>query len=252
MIEKPFIFIAQSHRNDFVPWMAPATVEAMLKPGPYLYNHEGHVFDIGRGRQYMAELFLKTTEGKENAFILYIDDDIVVPKRESLNGMYQWLMDHPSEGIISGLYYKKAFNPEPIIMGCDLDHNGRILFTFPFRNKPIPEDSVIKVGIVPAGFLLIRREVFLKIPPPWFVLNDPQFNQDKAISASHMMGEDVYFSLKAREHEFSLWIDTRADLLHYNGQLLGNQVLAESMSREASTMLEQNIEAQKKYDKHGV
>ncbi|GAI70672.1 unnamed protein product, partial [marine sediment metagenome] len=61
-------------------------------------------------------------------------------------------------------------------------------------------DGLIKIGGAGAGFLLIKREVFEKIPYPWF-----SFEKG---------GEDLYFSDKARGNGFETWCDMSVLLGH--------------------------------------
>ncbi|GAI66965.1 unnamed protein product, partial [marine sediment metagenome] len=61
-------------------------------------------------------------------------------------------------------------------------------------------DGLVKIGGAGAGFLLVKREVFEKIPYPWF-----SFERG---------GEDLYFCDKARRHGFEIWADMSVLLGH--------------------------------------
>jgi hypothetical protein len=139
-------------------------------------------------------------------------------------------LEKNNEQIVSGLYLESNVSSgscsmcgvakhRPLIMAM-AEQEGKILFGFPYADKPIPKTNLIKVGAVPAGFLLIKREVFEKISKPWFVYGDPELDAKQA-RHGQPFGEDVYFSYKARNAGFNLWVDTRASLLHYAPDFVG-------------------------------
>lgn len=213
----PFLLIGHSKRTEAVPhWMHQATLSNLKKPCRNGDYYEGHVFDIGRSRQHIAEIFMSLPFATH---LLFVDDDIVAPHRDCLVGMFNFL-EKSNEYIVSGLFLEKPLSTvkcptcnvpkhRPLILAMS-EREGALQFGFPYADKPVPSKSLIKVGALPAGFLLIKREVFAKIPKPWFVYGDPGLT-----SGDQPVGEDIYFSLKARKAGFKLWVDTRASLLHY-------------------------------------
>jgi len=244
-----FLIIAHSKRGDIVPhWLHQATLSALDMPCPNAHIYESHIFDIGESRQSLTEMFMNIPEATE---ILYVDDDITIPDRKSLVKMHGFL-ESKNESIVSGLYWEKSqatiickecgsWKHRPLILAM-AEQNGQILFGFPFQDKPIPENSVIKVGAVPAGFLLVKREVFEKIPPPWFVYGDPELTKKQAIKTGQPFGEDVYFSRKARQAGFNLWVDTRAKLLHYVPNFIGDSESLEFV-RTGMTHITEDVQA---------
>ena len=58
--------------------------------------------------------------------------------------------------------------------------------------------------VVATGCLLIKREVFEKIPQPWFATWED----------GRRIGEDVFFCRKAKEHGISSWIDPTLQVFH--------------------------------------
>ena len=67
--------------------------------------------------------------------------------------------------------------------------------------KKLPqEERLIKVDGVGTGMLLVHRDVFKAIDPPWFKF---QYTPDGLIELS----EDYYFSEKAKKAGFELFID---------------------------------------------
>jgi hypothetical protein len=62
------------------------------------------------------------------------------------------------------------------------------------------------------------------------------------------LGEDVYFSLKAAEAGFNLWVDTRASLLHYVPHFIGlpedlpfTQTRSEDLRRELEAVRQEYL-----------
>ena len=219
-----FLVIAHSHRSDLIPhWLHSATVEALRKPCNYVNLHESHFCDVGRSRDQLARIALSSDR---TTHVLFVDDDIIIPDSECLAHMLEFL-EKNNASIVSGLYYKRYPPHEPLIMDMKVV-DGQPYITFPFANKEIPKDTLIRVGCVPAGFLLVKREAFEKIGEPYFVYGAPELCKGLPLG-EWTPGEDVYFSWKARKAGFELWVDTRADLLHYVPKLIGNPKLIEAV-----------------------
>lgn len=222
MNKDDFLVIGHSIRTDTVPhWLHPATLEAMIKPCQYTHAFESHIFDIGESRNDIVQMALNLDQ---MTHLLFIDDDIIIPNPKSLIYMMDTLEQFDAQ-IVSGLYYKKQPPHEPLIIQMT-ETKDLIGFAFPFDNdkKPPPPDAMIKVGSVPAGFLLVKREVFEKIEKPWFVYGDKELSakQGGALTAA-APGEDVYFSRKARRAGYNLWVNTQADLIHYCPTFIGRE-----------------------------
>lgn len=162
-----FLVIAQSHRTDSIPhWLCSDTLSSLKKPCVTAKVAEGHTFDIGRSRQFLTETFMSAPQATH---ILFVDDDIAIRDPNCLLGMFKFLDDY-DEQIVSGLYHEKyALHKRceacghgihrPLIFGMQ-ERDGKIYFRF--GEKP-EKCNVIQVGCVPAGFLLVKREVFEKI-----------------------------------------------------------------------------------------
>ena len=99
--------------------------------------------------------------------------------------------------IISPVIYKKGGAHEPCFGYWD---PLRRLYRTPM---PFPYNEMLKVDIVGTGFLLVKREVFESLTFPWFECGDDD-----------QSGEDVYFSLKCREADIPIYVDTSIHLGH--------------------------------------
>lgn len=100
---------------------------------------------------------LPRAQRTEITHILFLDDDLIIPDPKTLVRMFEFIRDKPAH-IISGLYYGKNTPHFPLIMS-EVETKDGLRFIFPFGPpawKPIPENTVMKVGVVPAGFLLVK------------------------------------------------------------------------------------------------
>jgi GT2 family glycosyltransferase len=158
---------------------------------------------------------------------LYVDDDITVPYPDTLDLMFKVLDDKPCS-IVSGLYYEKREPSHPLVMACGIK-DGKLRFGWPVTEDRLTKDSkeIVKVGAVPAGFLLVKAEVFEKVKYPPFVYDAPEVRALCEDPDDYPPGEDIYFSLKAREAGFDLYVDLRRPLLHYCPQFRGPKWLIE-------------------------
>ena len=168
---------------------------------------------IADGRNTVVETFLSKPRATH---LLFLDSDIIC----SSNACRK-LLSHNKE-LISGIYFQRGQYQFPTIYQYTGNHkvDGKIRPTFSSHTAPVYDylgkkclpqssityatiegtDGLIKIGGCGAGFLLVRREVFEKIPSPWF-----SFEKG---------GEDLYFSDKARQYGFDIWADMSVLLGH--------------------------------------
>lgn len=74
----------------------------------------------------------------------------------------------------------------------------------------MPTEPII-VRAVGTGFLLIKTDVFRKIPKPWFWF---ELSDD-----GNLIGEDVYFCDKAKKFGFDVWCDPTIPVGHIGTQV---------------------------------
>jgi hypothetical protein len=80
------------------------------------------------------------------------------------------------------------------------------------RDKRETLDALHKVEGLATGFLLIKTEVFKKMPHPWFFWKVNEKGEPT-------MGEDFWFCEKARESGFDIWVDLTVSIKHIGNQL---------------------------------
>lgn len=129
-------------------------------------------------------------------YFLFYDDDMLFGNDAFLR---LYLDDKP---IVGALAFTGREPITPVIYECDevwaedqssvkLDYRP----SFEYRR-----DELYEVPAVGAGMMLIKREVFEKVPKPWF--------------NSTGMGEDIFFCMMCRKHGISTYVDTRVKTIH--------------------------------------
>jgi hypothetical protein len=165
-------------------WLWTETAEALqrlaLPPGSEV-RHEHGPHTAAHKRRTLAEYFMRSS-GFESLF--FLDDDMTPPPWTVLR-----LLSH-NLPIVGALYFQR-WPPYRINAGPDWPLGGHL------EMPQLAEPPVVRpVEWVGTGALLIRREVFERIPRPWFEYCD---DGD---------GEDVYFSRKARAAGIPIHCDT--------------------------------------------
>lgn len=118
---------------------------------------------------------------------------LVEMDRDLAGGVY-FLRSDVQEGRGQPCLYKKAPALEARRAKEDLSeylHSPVTLF---------PQKEPFRVDCAGLGCLLIKRKVFETIPYPWF---DLRVGQKNTIG----YGSDIFFSKRAKDHGFELWID---------------------------------------------
>ena len=136
----------------------------------------------------------------------FIDADVVPPSPYALMRLLQRDKD-----IVCGLYARKTI-PNQWLIWVDEKPVQISDPERPFDLYPQYKDKVIEVTGSGAGCLLIKREVFNKIPPPWFKVHYPEGSIDA-------WGEDAYFFNKARDLGLKCYMDTSVICLHHMNKM---------------------------------
>jgi hypothetical protein len=76
--------------------------------------------------------------------------------------------------------------------------------------------GLAQVDAIGGYFPLIKRHVLEGIEGPWFVYGDTSlgYNDSPDDPEGSGIGEDVYFSVKAKMAGFEIWIDTSIEIEH--------------------------------------
>ena len=124
--------------------------------------------------------------------LFFIDDDMVFPE-DTLDK----LLAHDKD-IVGAVYNTKYETPTPVIEWLP-------------EGKPYEDiflnGSLFECGAIGTGCLLIKCDVFRKVPQIWF---NYEWNDNGSVKMSH----DWWFCHKARECGFKIWADPTLSIGH--------------------------------------
>lgn len=146
----------------------------------YLFTHY-ESSTLVRDRQTAVYDFLE----KGFSHLLFLDDDILPPPK-ALHNLFS-----DAVPIVAGNYVMRMF---PFLSMLEY-------FRDRGSTEPSPSPRLIPALQVPLGFTLIRRQVLLDLKPPHFI-------------STPIMGEDVYFSMRARKAGYKLYFDKEVTCQH--------------------------------------
>ena len=160
---------------------------------------------IGRARNLVAKRFL------ESGFndLLFVDADVGFDAFGAVK-----LCRAPAD-IVMGLYRMKEEHPDE-----QPKHKYPALLTNPIERHP-KDPSLIEVEYGPAGFMRVRREVFLKMqekwPDDWFQdANGKLYDYFPCgRTGNAFWGEDISFCNRAKECGFKLYAAQGVGLRHF-------------------------------------
>lgn len=200
------------------------------------------------GRRYQEYDFFLAVRGKKEQFrarnsiieealrvdtdyIFMLDDDQIIDiewtelpssRYEFLRKLIGHLENDPKKGIVGALYYQRNDKDcYPLIM--QKNKNGEY---FLLSHLEIA-GGLQKVDVTGGGAMLIRKEVFDKIPSPWF---EPEFD----------LGTDIQICKKVAEAGFTIWCDTSVEIGHTRSEreVLSSRTIGQikSKSRDRGAM----------------
>lgn len=163
----------------------------------------------GKSEQFRARnAIIQESIMRDCDYTFMLDDDHVIDTDKGIvpTGRYDFLErlighmeNDPTIGIVGGLYCQRGGDQLPVIMQ---EHEGNhyILTHSDITNR------MQRVSVTGGGCMLIRKELFDRIPSPWF---EPE-QQSKGLSR----GTDLQICIKAAEAGFSVWCDTSIQIGH--------------------------------------
>ena len=127
--------------------------------------------------------------------LLFIDSDITFPP-EAIKKLI-----NDDKDIVSGLYFKKNVNPQPVAWFTDWKNDGSVKFR-PFTCDGSQE--LVECGAVGMGFCLIKTSVLI----------DMAANFHTFFQHMNGMGEDLSFCIRAQQLGYKIFVDTSFKLGH--------------------------------------
>jgi hypothetical protein len=196
------IILATPTHDSTVTWPQIPALCGMVKPPHAFFNTVSPLVCYSRNQMVEDSLI----SGGDWTHLWFLDSDVVPPAPYGLMRLLQRDKD-----MITGLYAKKAI-PNQWLIWIDQQPVQISDPSTPFDIYPRYKDRVIEVTGAGAGCLLVKREVFEKISPPWFKVDYREGSTDA-------WGEDVYFFNKARAAGIKLYMDTSVMCLHFMNKI---------------------------------
>jgi GT2 family glycosyltransferase len=188
----------QSYHDRMLMWKYLGGQEAV---DFYTRKDPRYVFAIGAvgevlapfAREVLADAAL--TSGSDYLFM--VDDDMMAPP-----DLFYKLAAHDKD-IVAALAFTRNPDHRPVIYetieGYDSVTKSRYGMTRFVMNYP--KNKLVECDAVGFGAVLIKTEVFKKVPKPWFF-------------GMAQTGEDITICMKARKVGFRVWMDTSLKLGH--------------------------------------
>ena len=193
----------------------PEVLEDYMKFAFYL-GRRCQEYDFGlvvrsRREQYRSRNAIVTDFlGRNSEYLLMLDDDHIIDIHRSMeektlvpSGRYnfvgklvKFLEEDPIRGIVGALYYQRGGAYAPVMMH---EREGQYFFLEHLEVAHRPQ----LVDVTGGGCMLLRRELFDRIPSPWF-----RSETDAGV------GTDVQICKAARENGFQVWCDTSIEIGH--------------------------------------
>lgn len=178
------------------------TMQSLLE----LVAHGGYEFNIlvasegytiAENRNYIAVQALKS----KSDYLLMIDDDMTF-QPDLLDNLIA------NDKDICGVAYHPRCETGQIVKFLDETHFVKLEESTDPKYKTVFECHATGTGII-----LIKCEIFLRIPRPWFAFEYHETGQCK-------LGEDWYFCELAKKHGISTWADPRPKVGHLGEVIL--------------------------------
>ncbi len=154
-------------------------------------------YTIAENRNYIAHQALKNN----SEYLLMIDDDMTFPS-DTLDTLIANKKD------ICGVAYHPRSETGQITKYLDETHIIKLE-----ENDDPKYKKTFKCYATGTGIILIRCEIFKKIPRPWFEFSYHETGQCK-------QGEDWYFCIKAKKYKFKTWSDPTIKVGHLGEKIV--------------------------------
>lgn len=138
--------------------------------------------------------YVNPVTGEKFSHILWLDSDHTF--NPDLACHLARHMADPYVDAVSALYFARTGSTLPVVYVKDLSDNE-------FKHFPLvwPPEELFECDAVGFGAILMKRDVFDRVPEPWFTLD-------------YRSGEDIAFCVQAKKHGVHFFCDGRYTLGH--------------------------------------
>ena len=163
--------------------------------GPVVLNMPYQRTDLARNRASMELLKSDFTH------LLMLDIDHVHP-HDIIQRLARWVVKDPKKyQVVGGLNFRRSEPYDPCAYKISADGS---MYTIAWEK----DDEIVEVDRLGTGSILIAREVFETIPPPWFWNDYSQSWRDA------WPGEDIGFNKLCVQHGIKMWVDVTVTSPH--------------------------------------
>lgn len=134
--------------------------------------------------------------------ILMLDSDHIHPA-QIVQRLARWVIADPAKQVIGGLNFKRSEPYDPCAF-VKVSSNGRDEYAYPQEWYP----GLMEVDLIGTGSILIAREVFEAIEPPYF-----WYSYSNAAQGLYP-SDDIGFSLKCQAAGIKMYVDTTTTSPH--------------------------------------
>jgi len=138
--------------------------------------------------------YVNPVTGKKFSHVLWLDSDHTF--NPDLACHLARHMVNPVVDAVSAVYYNRTGPTLPVVYVKDFNEDR-------YKHFPLiwPPDGLFECDAVGFGAILMKRDVFDRVPEPWFTLD-------------YRSGEDIAFCVKAKEHGVRFFVDGNYTLGH--------------------------------------
>lgn len=173
----------------------------MQGPIPIFLNYTRT--DLARNK-----LAMEVLKNPQLTHLLMLDIDHKHPVN-IIQRLAKWVLLDPSVWVVGGLNFRRSYPHDPC---CHLfGEDGQIYAPAAWDKN----GGLMKVAAIGTGSILIAREAFEEIQPPWF------FNKYDKVWDDVWPGEDMGFSQKCREYGIGMYVDTSLTSPHIGEYEIG-------------------------------
>ena len=192
--ESPFhVAICLTHTFEFIGTQFFDLMMG-LKTSSSLSMYRSNLLPIERNRTMLVDEALKDPS---TTHLLFIDTDIIPSRKDFVDYMISY--DVP---IIGLLCTKKVPPYEPIMFKWEAPKEEKLGDFWIGYKKGLTE-----VDSTGTGCLLVKREVFEKMPRPYFVFTN-------SYTQGLYQSEDIYFLANAKKLGYPIYVDTSVTCVH--------------------------------------
>lgn len=172
------------------------TIVQIAAQGPVILNMPYQRTDLARNRAAIE--LLKT----DFTHLLMLDIDHIHP-HDIVQRLARWPLADPKKyQVVGGLNFRRSEPHDPC--AYTYDETDQSMWTIEWDD----DTEILEVDRLGTGSIMIAREVFETMEPPWFYNDYTQGWRDS------WPGEDIGFSRKCKDAGIKMWVDCKTTSPH--------------------------------------